>query len=87
MANLSESVVTRPKPKSESGNAAFANASLVLSSKIERTIQDGGQRRKINPRRLGPLSSLCRRAGIDAALVRARLFRRCIIEQKFKTRT
>ena len=31
----------------------------------------GGQRRKINPKSLGPAFSLCRRAGIDAALVKA----------------
>ena len=30
----------------------------------------GGQRRKINPKSLGPAFSLCRRAGIDAAFVK-----------------
>ena len=34
----------------------------------------GGQRRKINPKSLGPAFSLCRRAGIDAALVKADFF-------------
>ena len=48
-------------------NAALANAALVLSSKNGKTIRDGGQHRKINPKSLGPAFSLCRRAGIDAA--------------------
>ena len=56
-------------------NAALANAALVLSSKIGKNIQDGGQRRKINPKSLGSVFSLCcRRAGIDAALVKADFF-------------
>ena len=33
-------------------NAALANAALVLSSKNWKIIQDGGQRRKINPKSL-----------------------------------
>ena len=34
-------------------NAALANAALVLSSKIWKNIQDGGQRRKTDPKSLG----------------------------------
>ena len=52
-------------------NAALANAALVFSSKIGKNTRDGGHRRKINPKSLGQAFSLCRRAGIDAALVRA----------------
>ena len=33
--------------------------------------RDGGQRRKIDPKNLGPAFSLCCRVGIDAALVKA----------------
>ena len=55
-------------------NAALANAALVLSSKIGKNIRDGGQHRKINPKSLGPAFSLCRRAGIDAALAKADFF-------------
>ena len=54
-------------------NAALANAALVLSSKSWKNLHDGGQRRRINPKSLGPVFSLCRRAGTDAALVRAQL--------------
>ena len=55
-------------------NAALANAALVLSSKNWKNIRDGGQHRKINPKSLGPAFSLCRRAGIDAALAKADFF-------------
>ena len=34
-------------------NAALVNAALVLSSKNWKNIQDGGQRRKTNPKSLG----------------------------------
>ena len=34
-------------------NAASADAALVLSSKNLKNIQDGGQRRKTNPKSLG----------------------------------
>ena len=37
----------------EVSNAALANAALVLSSKNGKNIQDGGQRRKQNPKSLG----------------------------------
>ena len=49
-------------------NAALGDAALVLSSKNWKNIQDGGQRRKINPKSLGSRFSLCYRAGIDAAI-------------------
>ena len=52
-------------------NAALANAALVLSSKNWENIRDGVQRRKTNAKSLGPAFSLCRRAGIDAALAKA----------------
>ena len=55
-------------------NAALANAALVLSSKNWENIQDGGRRRKINPKSLGSVFSLSCRAGIDAALVKADFF-------------
>ena len=55
-------------------NAALANAALVLSSKNWTNTRDGGQHRKINPKSLGPAFSLCRRAGIDAALAKADFF-------------
>ena len=55
-------------------NAALANAGLVLSSKIGKNIRDGGQHQKVNPKGLGPAFSLCRRAGIDAALGKADFF-------------
>ena len=48
---------------SESVNAALADAALVLSSKHWKIIQDGGQRRKINPKSLGfllPCGNRCR---------------------------
>ena len=34
----------------------------------------GGQRRKTNPKSLGPAFSLCRRAGIDASLAKPDFF-------------
>ena len=46
----------------------------MLSSKNWKNIQDGGQRRKINTKSLGSRFSLCYRAGIDAALVKADFF-------------
>ena len=55
-------------------NAALGDAALVLSSKNWKNIQNGGQRRKINPKSLGSRFSLCYRAGIDAALVKADFF-------------
>ena len=55
-------------------NAALANAASVLSSKIGKNIRDGGQRRIINPKSLGSAFLLCRRAGIDAALVKTDFF-------------
>ena len=55
-------------------NAALANAALVLSSKDWKNIRDGGQLQKTNPKSLGPAFSLCRRAGIDAALAKADFF-------------
>ena len=61
-------------------NAALANAALVLSFKLKigKNIRDGQQRRKINPKSLGPAISLCCRAGIDAALVKGQFsFRWC----------
>ena len=72
-------------------NAALANAALVLSSKIGKNIRDGGQHRKINPKSLGPAFSLCRRAGIDAALAKADFFSqvhppsKIKLNKKFKT--
>ena len=74
-------------------NAALANAALVLSSKNWKNIQNEGQRQKINPKSLGSVVSLCCRAGIDAALVKADFFFAGAgvptiedkIEQKFKT--
>ena len=51
-------------------NAALANAALVLSSKNWKNIRGRGQRRKINPKTLGPAFSLCHRAGIDAAFAK-----------------
>ena len=51
-----------------------------------------GQRRKINPKSLWPVFSLCRHAGIDAALVRAHSFisqvhppSKIELNKKFKT--
>ena len=41
---------------------------------MEKNIQDGGQHRKMNPKSLGSVLSLCCRAGIDAALVKADFF-------------
>ena len=45
-----------------------------------------GQRRKTNPKRLGSVFSLCCRAGIDAALVKADFFSAGVptIENKFE---
>ena len=48
-------------------NAALANAALVLSSKNWKKLQDGGQRRKTNPKNLGHSAAV---REIDAALVR-----------------
>ena len=52
---------------------------------LEKSIRDGGgQRRKINPESLGPTFSLCRRAGIDAASVKAQCsFRKCTPHPKY----
>ena len=72
-------------------NASLANAALVLSSKNWKNLRDGGQRRKINPKSLGPAFSLCRHAGIDAALAKADFFFASVatienrIEQKNQT--
>ena len=60
--------------ESECVRCHLASAALVLSSKSWKNIRDGGQRRKINPNNLGPAFSLCRRARIDAALVKAQFF-------------
>ena len=54
-----------------------SNATLVWSSRW-RAVS------KINPKSLGPAFSLCRSAGIDAALVKAYSSRRCT-HQTFKT--
>ena len=54
-------------------NAALSNAALVPSSKNWKNIRDGGQRRKKylqNALGPGPAFCQCRRAGIDAALVK-----------------
>ena len=78
----------RAAPWSTMTNAALANAALVLSSKNWKNTHDGGHRRKKNQTILGPVFSLCRRAGIDAALVRAHsLFAGTQIKlnHKFKT--
>ena len=58
----------------EVSNAALANAALVLSSKIGKIFEMGGQRRKINPKILGSVFSLCCRTGIDAALMKVDFF-------------
>ena len=42
-----------PSLSQKVSNAALANAALVLSSKNWKNIQDGGQRRKTNPKSLG----------------------------------
>ena len=66
-------------------NAAVANAALVLGSKNwKKVIRDGGQRRKTNPKSLGSAFSLCRRAGIDAALVKADSFAQAHPPSKIK---
>ena len=54
-------------------NATLASAALVLSSKNWKNIRDGGQCRKTNPKSPGQAFSLCRRAGIDAALAKAQI--------------
>ena len=41
---------------------------------MEKNIQDRGQRRKINPKSLGSVFSLCCCAGVDAAVVKADFF-------------
>ena len=64
-------------------NAALANAAVVLSSTNRIKHSMWGQRRKINPKSLGPAFSFCCLAGIDAALVRAQFsFRRRTPHQK-----
>ena len=55
-------------------NAALANAALVLSSKNWKKYSRWARRRKINPKSLGSVFSLCCRAGMDAALVKADFF-------------
>ena len=56
-------------------NAALANAALANElAKLKKIFKMRGQRRKINPKSLGSAFSLCRRAGIDAALVKADFF-------------
>ena len=58
-------------------NATLAKAASVLSSENSKNIRDGGAASKKNPKGLGPTFSLCARAGIDAALVKAQFsFRR-----------
>ena len=57
---------------------------------LEKNIRDGGQRQKIDSKDVGPTFSLCRCAGIGAALVKEQFsFRKCTphwknIEQRFK---
>ena len=57
-------------------HATLANATLVLSSKNwkKETFEMGDSICKIDPKSLGPAFSLCRRAGTDAALVKAQFF-------------
>ena len=61
---------------------------MPLSSKNWKILEMWvGQRRIINPKGLGPVFSLCRRAGTDAAVVKAQFsFRRCTppIENKIE---
>ena len=60
---------------SESVKCRFSKCRFSAElEKSEKNIRDGGQRRKINPKSLGPVFSLCRHAGIDAALAKADLF-------------
>ena len=51
-------------------NASLADAALVLSSEIRKIFEMGGSVAKKYPKSLGPAFSLCRPAGIDAALVK-----------------
>ena len=61
--------------ESESVKCRFSKCRLSAElEKLENNIRDGGQCRKINPKSLGPAFSLCRRAGIDAALAKADFF-------------
>ena len=75
MKSLKESGSSTKKEKNRRvSNAALANAALVLSSKSGKKYSRWGELRKINPKCLGPAFSLCRRAGIDAALAKADFF-------------
>ena len=58
---------------SESVKCHFSNCRFSAELNWE-NIRDGGQRRKTNPKSLEPALSLCRRAGIDAALAKADFF-------------
>ena len=51
-----------------------SNAALANELENWKNIRDGGQGRKTNPKSLGATFSLCCRAGIDAALVKAQMF-------------
>ena len=56
-------------------HAASANAAGGAELEKLEIYSRWGQRRKVNQKSLGPVFSLCCRAGIDAALVRAQFWR------------